>query len=282
MITVRDDVKQDERPALVLSVVASIALNLLAWMLVIWGSAVQLHLRPVTEKPELIVSSSSIRLEQRTVPQPQTAQAQVKTQPQPQTVTPKSQRMPRKQHVAKPEPQSRPTEIAREVPQATPQPPTHNARHEPASLQAQLAQQEQMFAREARQLNSSRSLSIATSPPEPPSSFRRTYFDTNGQQQAREDVEALLEPLPNQHWVKNGMSCYYVHYYAQYSGGGTEEGNIPWPLCYPANHDAMLPLDRTHRLPIPAPPAGYVLPGNVTLAPLLKAIYTGEIKAEPN
>lgn len=73
------------------------------------------------------------------------------------------------------------------------------------------------------------------------------------------------------------MSCYYVHYYAQYSGGGSEEGNIPWPLCYPVDHDAMLPLDRSHRLPIPSPPVGYVLPAGTTLAPLLHAIYTGEL-----
>lgn len=281
MITVRDDLKQDERPALVLSLIASIAINLILWMLVIWGSAVQLHLRPAIEKPELIVSSSSIRLERRTIPQPRSAQAQPQTRPQ-QAVTPKQQQMPRRERVAKPEPQARPTEIAREVPQATPQPQPRKAQHAAASLQSQLAQQEQMFAREAQQLNSSHTLSIATSPPEPPSAFHRTYFDTSGHEQQHENVEAMLEPIPGRHWVASGMSCYYVHYYAQYSGGGTEEGNIPWPLCYPVEHDAMLPLDRTHKLPIPAPPAGYVLPSNLTLAPLLRAIYTGEIKDDPN
>ena len=283
MITVRDDVRQDERPALVLSVVASIAINLLAWMLVIWGSAIQLHLRPAIEKPELIVSSSSIRLERRTVPQPRSAEQQKPTRPH-QAVTPKQEQEPRQERIAKPQPQVRPTEIAREVPQATPQPPVHRPTHEATSLQSQLAQQEQMFAHEAQQLNASRSLSIATSPPEPPSSIRRTYFDTNGRPDEHEDVEALLEPLPGKHWISNGLSCYYVHYYAQYSGGGTEEGNIPWPLCYPVNHDAMLPLDRAHRLPIPSPPAGYVLPSNISLQslqPLLHAIYTGEIKANP-
>ncbi len=281
MITVRDDVQQDERPALVLSLVASIAINLLAWLLVIWGWTIQLQLRPTLEKPELIVSSSSIRLERRTVPQPQSAQRQQQSQPQ-HAATPKTQQMPRQQHVAKTQPHERPTEIAREVPQAPPQPPERRAKHEPASLQSQLAQQEQMFAREAQQLNASHSLSIATMAPQPPSSFRRTYFDSNGRPDQNEDVTAVLEPLPGRHWVANGMSCYYVHYAAQYSGGGSEEGNIPWPLCYPAAHDAMLPLDRTHRLPIPAPPPGWVLPTNVTLAPLLRAIYTGEIKADPN
>ncbi|MBV8148071.1 MAG: hypothetical protein JO092_03155, partial [Candidatus Eremiobacteraeota bacterium] len=180
--------KQDERPALVLSLVASIAINLLLWMLVIWGSAIQLHLRPAIEKPELIVSSSSIRLERRTVPQPRSAQQQEQMRPQ-HAVTPKQQQMPRQERVAKPQPQVRPTEIAREVPQATPQPRVHRATHEATSLQSQLAQQEQMFAREAQQLNASRSLSIATSPPQPPSSFRRTYFDSNGRTDEHEDVQ---------------------------------------------------------------------------------------------
>ena len=275
MITVRDDFQQDERPALVLSLVASIVVNLLLWMLVIWGSAIQLHLRPAIEKPELIVSSSSITIEKRTVPKPPSPQQQQHTRPE-HAATTKTQQVPHQQRVAKPEPQARPTEIAREVPHATPEPPTHKARHEPASLAAQLAQQEQMFAREAQQLNASHTLSIATSPPEPPSTFRQTYMDVNGRQEQNEGVEALLEP--RQHWVRNGMSCYYVHYYAQYSGGGTEEGNIPWPLCYPADHDAMLPLDKTHRLPIPKPPIGYTLPPGTPLQPLLQAIYSGEIK----
>ncbi len=280
MITVRDDLKQDERPALVLSLVASIAINLLVWMLVIWGSAVQLHLRPVIEKPELVVSSSSIRLERRTVPQPHNAQQQQLTHPA-RAATPKRQQVPRQERVAPPQPQARPTELARLTPTGTPVPPSQRAQHQPASLQAQLAQQEQMFAREAQQLNSSHTLSIATNPPLPPSAYHEAPIDVSGRNEEHESVEALLEP--RQHWISNGMSCYYVHYYAEYSGGGSEDGNIPWPVCYPADHDAMLPLNRTHRLPIPSPPSGYQLPPNVTLQPLLRAIYTGEIKDDnPN
>ncbi|MBV8637940.1 MAG: hypothetical protein JO322_07615 [Candidatus Eremiobacteraeota bacterium] len=279
MITVRDDFRQDERPALVLSLVASVVINLLAWMLVIWGSAIQLHLRPAIEKPELIVSSSSIRIEHRTVPQPRSAQQQQLTRPQ-HASTPKRQQAPKQERVAPAQPEARPTELARLTPTGTPVPPAQRAKHEPASLAAQLAQQEQMFAREAQQLNASHSISIATNPPLPPSAYHEAPIDVSGREEQRESVEALLEPLPGQHWIKNGMSCYYVHYYAQYSGGGTEDGNIPWPLCYPADHDAMLPLNKTHRLPIPSPPAGYQLPPNVTLQPLLRMIYTGEIKSD--
>ncbi len=281
MITVRDDIRQDERPALVLSLVASIVINLLAWMLVIWGSAVQLHLRPANEKPDLIVSSSSIRIEHRTVPQPPSAQQrQPQTRPQ-HAATPKHQQMPQKERVAQPEPQARPTELARFTPTGTPVPRAERAKHEPASLAAQLAQQEQMFAREAQQLNSSHTNSLATNPPLPASAYHESPIDVSGREEQRESVEALLEP--RQHFISRGMSCYYVHYYAQYSGGGTEDGNIPWPICYPVDHDEMLPLNKTHRLPIPSPPSGYVLPPNVTLAPLLRAIYSGEIKSDnPN
>ncbi len=283
MITVRDDFRQDERPTLVLSLVASVVMNLIAWMLVIWVSAVHLHLRPVSAQHELIVSSSSIRLERRTVPQPPSAQHRQQRAPTQHAATPKQQQQPRRPRVAPPKPPARPAELARLTPAGTPVPPAQRVRHDPASLAEQLAQQQQMFAREAQQLNSSHSISIATNPPLPASAYHEAPIDVSGREEQRESVEALLEPLPHQHWIARGMSCYYVHYFAQYSGGGTEDGNIPWPVCYPADHDAMLPLDRTHRLPIPSPPIGYKLPPDVTLAPLLRAIYTGEIKGDnPN
>lgn len=275
MITVRDDFKQDERPALVLSVVASIVINLCIWMLFVWGAAFEMKLRPVMEKPELVVSSSSIRIEQRTVPQPRSEQEQQQSHPQ-HAATPKQQQAPKQERIAPPQPEARPTELARLTPTGTPVPPSQRTKHEPASLAEQLAQQEQMFTRETQQLNASHTLSIASSAPLPPSAYHEQPIDVSGRQDQHESVEALLEP--REHWVSRGMSCYYVHYYAQYSGGGTEDGNIPWPICYPVDHDAMLPLNKTHKLPIPSPPSGYTLPPDVTLQPLLREIYTGQIK----
>lgn len=274
MITESDGEQRNERGAFVLSLLASLVLNLAVWMLAIWGAGVQLKL-PITEikEPELIVSSSSIRIEHRTVPQPVSAHAKA-VRPQPKAAA----AHPVIQHAPVPVPQARPTEIARIVPHASPQPHPARARSASTSLQQQLAQQEQMFAREAQSLNAARSpLSVATSGPVAPSSKQISWLDTSGRAEQRETVEALLEPLPGHHWIADGMSCYYVHYFAQYGGGGTEEGNIPWPLCYPVGHDAMLPLDRSHRLPIPKPPAGYVLPPGTTLQPLLDAIYKGQV-----
>ena len=121
-------------------------------------------------------------------------------------------------------------------------------------------------------------LSIATIEPHAPSTFRRTYLDSEGRPQRT--AQAVLIPLPGKHWIASGMSCYYVHYYASYSTGGSEEGNIPWPVCYPEAHDAMQPLDRPHSLPIPIPPPGYVLPPGTELQPLLSEIYNHQLPGE--
>ncbi|MDP9025799.1 MAG: hypothetical protein M3N13_10550 [Candidatus Eremiobacteraeota bacterium] len=159
-------------------------------------------------------------------------------------------------------------------PNATPAPRVSNA---PASLAQTLAAQEQEFAREARAMHGNNNpLSIATIAPAPPSTFQRSYMDLSGRD-SQERVSAVLRVLSK--FATETMHCYYVHYDAQFSGGGTDDGNIPWPICYPKDRDAMLPLDRVHSLPIPAPQPGYVLPPGIELSPLLRDIYTGKIHA---
>lgn len=272
--TIVTDVDDHRNPrTLALSLVASAALNLLIWILVIALAGARLNV-PSLKNPqqrEFIVSSSSIRIEKRAVPQPQRriVPPQPPQPPQPQ------QRAARPQHAAAP-----PHELARALPFATPQPRPQRSPSAQTSLQAQLAQQEREFAKETQRLREEQApLSIATIAPQPPSAIERSAFDASGRR-ARESVEAVLMPIPGKHWIAGGMSCYYVHYYANYSTGGSEDGNIPWPVCYPAAHDAMIPLDRPHELPIPSPPLGYVLPPGTALGPLLSAIYNGTVRQQ--
>lgn len=258
---------------LALSLVASAALNLVLWILVIALGGARLKI-PSLKNPqqrEFILSSSSIRIEKRVIPQPQRRIVP----PRPPQPPEPQQQVSRPQHAAAP-----PHELARAAPLATPQPRPQRSPSVQTSLQAQLAQQERAFAKETRRLHEEQApLSIATIAPQPPSAIARSAFDASGRR-ARESVEAVLVPIPGKHWIADGMSCYYVHYYANYSTGGSEDGNIPWPVCYPAAHDAMIPLDRPHELPIPSPPLGYVLPPGTTLGPLLSAIYNGTVRQQ--
>ena len=256
MIT-HSDAHDDNRTTIVWSLCASLFVNVCAWIVALWLAGLNLHIvPPLHEKPDFVVSSTSVSISHRVQPQPQ---HRVRPVPQQQRPQPARAQQPHAK---------RDVEVPRPLVQ------------EPAkTLTQQLAQQEQSFEKTAQHLRSENQiLSTATSAPIAPSAFHRTYMDLNGRDR-RESVEALLEPLPgtDSHWIANGESCYYVHYYAQYSGGGNEQGNIPWPVCYPANHDAMLPLNRVHDLPIPSPPVGYVLPPGTALGPLLMRIYTGAI-----
>jgi hypothetical protein len=277
MITERDEEQRDERRAFALALIASAGINLAVWMFAVWGYSLQFKSVAIEPKErEFIVSSTSIRIDRRTIPRPQ--HPIQRTQPVARPSLMQRAQLPEKTAPVKPQP--RPTEIARIVRNAPPQPPPGKPTRQTAVLAEQLAQQEQAFAREAQKLNSSRApLSIATNSPLAASASRQAQMDISGRNE-RESVEAVLEPL--KHWYANGMSCYYAHYYAQYAGGGSEDGTIPWPICYPVAHDAMLPLDRSHRLPIPEPPIGYVLPAGTTLAPLLEAIYTKHASEEPH
>ena len=185
-------------------------------------------------------------------------------------------------------PAARPTHARKEVATRTqPQhaaPPrrelTHTVAHAPyqpprsvahPSFSQQLAQQRRDFAREAKRLHEKNNpLSISTAAPNP-AAFHQEHADASGQYTQTEAVYAWL--LPVRHWFAKGQSCYYVHYDMGTSTGGTEDGYMPWPICYPKDHDAMLPLDQQHYLPIPYPPSGFSLASGTYLTPFLRGIY---------
>lgn len=232
-----------------------------------WARSVRLSQQP--PKREWVISSTAVRIERRIVPQRRSVPTQARPQPpppQPRPVPPRPQVRPQPVRPAAPR-----QEIARAAPTAPPQSakrPEHTAA---PSLESQLQRQEQTFSQEVARLHERNNpLSIAA-PREPPAAtYRRTYFDVPGHSH-REEVEALLLPL--RHWRTSEMSCYYVRYIAQFTSGGSEDGVIPWPVCYPADDDAMAYPPYPHDLPIPLPQRDYVLPAGTYLTPLLREIY---------
>ncbi|MEO9170135.1 MAG: hypothetical protein ABI282_07330 [Candidatus Baltobacteraceae bacterium] len=264
MITVRDDESREERARLAWALFASFILNIAIWTVSAWLFGAHVDMSRPNQREQYLVASTSVRIEHRTVPQPQRAPSRSVAVPS----------HPRATHVTMRQPPAHREEISRTNPNATPVP---RAAQKPATLAQTLAAQEQEFARESQSIHANNNpLSIATIAPQPPATYRRSYMDLSGEDQ-QEHVSAVLRVLSK--FVTATMHCYYVHYDAQFSGGGTDDGNIPWPVCYPKDNDAMLPLDRVHVLPIPKPQADYVLPPGVVLSPLLRDIYTGKIHA---
>jgi hypothetical protein len=201
------------------------------------------------EPREQIVFSSAVALERRPVPQPQSHRAVA--------------------HAAAAAPPPR-HEIARVVPTGSPEPERTPPKTEPETFARQLARQERAFAQEVARLNQKESPLSLASPLQTPGTYQRSYFDAPGHTQ-RSAVVAVLIPL--RHWLAQGSSCYYVRYVAQYTTGGSEEGVIPWPVCYPAGDDKMAHPRYPHDLPIPYPQRDYVLPPGTYLAPLLQSVY---------
>ncbi len=255
----------------------SIALHALVLPIAFWAAAADLQpLRKQPPQRELVVSSTSVRIEKRPVPQPR---APVPRPPAPHRAPPSRPVRPQPEQPIRHEERPR-HELARTVPSAEPQPtaqPTQKPTQAP-SLQQQIAQQEREFSKETAQLNARNNpLSIATSAPERPAAYRRSAFDAPGQNR-QDEVQAVLIPL--RHWYERGLSCYYTRYVAQFASGGSEDGEIPWPVCYPQDDDRMAHPSYPHNLPIPVPQPNYVLPPGTYLTPLLRSVYRSRL--QPN
>lgn len=269
MITETEDKQQaaDDRTTLVWSLLVSGFFNLMAWMLVMWGVYLRIHVPVRQPESTLMVVSSSIRIEHknrpvpRMQPNPVQQQAVHQRQPQPQH---------EKQHKSQSKPQAQPTELARLVPTAPPQPRSAPKRQE-GTLAEQLAQQQAAFAREAQQLNAQHApISIATIDPSQRESATKSYhMNFSGSPLLEGKGEGYLTPL--QRWSENGQHCYYGRYTWIYPSGGTEIADIPWPFCFPPTDD---PIARGLRqFPFPLPLPGYRLPANTYLYPIEKDVY---------
>lgn len=219
---------------------------------------------------EQVLMSTAVRIERRPVPRPVNHPVAV-TPPQPQVVAHAASQAAAPSHAAPAAPLH---ELARENPTAPPQPPAEKrVQPAPESMESRLQRQEQQFSQAIASLKAKNApLSIATTKPQPAAAFHKATFDMSGYHEPK-GAEMVMVPL--KHWNEGGLSCYYVSYTAELAAGGGEDGTIPWPVCYPPNHDYFL-LEIGSRAPIPYPQPGYVLPPGTYLTPLLKRIYEHE------
>lgn len=280
MISEREDQheRNDERATLVWSLLVSGFVNLMGWMVVAWTIAVRTHAMAVAQKePQetFMVTSSSMHIAQHSRPVPQQPNHQPATQQQSQRPKAAPQRR-------QPAPKAEPTEIARIMPTAPPQPRSAPKRTQQATLAEELAQQQVAFEHEAQQLNQQHGpISIATIDPSQRQSAVRTYrMNFGGNAELRDRGEGILSNVLRA-WIDpdTGLHCYYIQYTWLYPTGGTEVANVPWPFCYPPSGDLI--ARGLRRIPLQFPPAGYHLPAGAYLYPIEKAVYETWLHGNP-
>jgi hypothetical protein len=276
MITERDDQpeRNDDRATLVWSLLVSGFANLMAWVVLAWVLDFRTHDRAVAQAQPLetfVVTSSSLNIAKRTQPVPPQPNQQVQTQPQEH-----QQQAPKPEQPAKaatPKPQAQPTELAHITPHGTPQPHSAPKKQSRGTLAEQLAQQEVAFQHEAQQINAQHSvLSVATiDPNQRPSSQQPFQMDMPGMPGQPRRGEGIIYPTPMAR--VRGYDCYGSGstYTLRYMDGQLEQGEIPWPFCYPPRQDPFLQRYRSFDMPLPLP--GYRLPSGVQLQPAARDVY---------
>jgi len=70
---------------------------------------------------------------------------------------------------------------------------------------------------------------------------------------------------PVRGWRSGGLDYYYVAYQFTYADGTIESGNVPWPIHFAPDEDPFVSTDASllQRTPLPAPPPGFVPPGDL-------------------
>jgi hypothetical protein len=261
-----------ERAVMTWAVLGSTPFSILMWLLLSWvlitrPDVLMKLLTTPRPTPELIESTSIVRMEHRPVPIPQHPIAQPqpvqRRQAQPATKAPNR---------AEPTPESRPAEIARLVPNAPPQPTPARTVQKQASLSEMLAQQQAAFAKEAAQINAGNRapISVATiDPNQEPVAHESYHMNFSGVPGFPNRGDGII--TPQQSWRENGLDCYYGRYWYEYPDGHTESDTLPWAFCYPPRQDPFRLGIR--RIPLPMPRPGYRLPAGTALTPIEKEAY---------
>ena len=254
MITESDVYQEHPGTTFTWALLASLLFNILAWVLALWLANVRLVLpQPQIQEREYQVSTTSMTLSRHIVPQ-QAHSVVPPAVPRPQ----REQQRQQQQHVA-----VTPTH----APPETPRPIASAAQH-PLTVAESIQTQQQNLEKVAEEMRAARApLGIATMQPRPPATYRQS-FTINLPGSEPDQFTGLLTPVKS--WAEGGLHCYYLHYIAQWSGGTSEQGIIPWQACYAAGSD---PFPTERRTRIPAPPPGYRLPQDATIGPWLRGLY---------
>ena len=251
----------------------ALLLSLLAHFVILpllfWSIAVQLP-KEITP-PEERVTSTMVTISSRTIPKPMqpAAQSNAPVTPQRQQETQPDQPI---RQTPVPETPAPRHELSHDSPTAPPQAP-QRPNVQPTSaqktLQQQLNEQQQQYARVAARLSQeNRTVSIATIAPSTPSARYVNDFNESGTRDAFRGGNGLL--FPERSWHPDpAHTCYYASYSFRYNSGASEEGVVPWPLCYPINNDEFKKPPHPMELETPAP--GFTT--DRFLTPLLKYYY---------
>ena len=211
-------------------------------------------LPPNERQPTIVVSSSALRIERSARPQPARQPSQSPPQPLP-----------------------RPHAATQPQPTAQPPPPSRLAEHrEPIvkttasdRVAAQLQRDALAFAQTAARLSAKGSPLAGIATPAPmPASARRDSLDISGAN-GKPQPEGILYPLKR--WTDGEYAYYYVRYLVHYDDGTIETGSVPWPIRFPLDEDPF--AHGINHMPLPGPPASYVLPGDVPVTPLVRNCY---------
>jgi hypothetical protein len=158
-------------------------------------------------------------------------------------------------------------ELAKEAVDATPQPPERPRKIVVSSIQ----RDREAFANEVAQLNHGNDPhAIPTIDPASAESASKSYsFDAGRSSNGDAHGNGIITPMRS--WHERGLDCYYARYDYTYPSGASEEGTIPWPVCYDPGSDPF--HEPPHPMPFPLPQAGYALPPGTEMPPLEKQVY---------
>jgi hypothetical protein len=222
---------------------------------------------PQQSTSDFIVTSSSVRIEHRTVPEPHHPTKPV-VQPVPRPV---------------PQPHVRNLIVTPKL--STPEPRHELARNDPRAVASQAAphaaptidtitleRQERQYAKVIAQAKADNNpLAVPSSTPAAYKPYTLSFAGVNNHLHAGEGVL-----YPTKSWRQDGYDYYYVDYSVVFADGASDEGHVPWPIRYRPGEDPFV-LHYEH-FPLPAPLPGYVLPQselplNRTLRPYFPEIY---------
>lgn len=203
------------------------------------------------QQPMMVSISSAARVQPR--PRPVPAQQPV---PQPHAVAPQQHTAPQP---PAPQPQQRDlSKHARIAPRQT-QTLTHS------QIASQMHAFEQTIAQAKLANDPVAGAATDTVVPQAPKRYALNVRSDFG----RPQPEGILYPVKR--WIDGPWVYYYVRYSAQYADGTTETGVVPWPIRFPKDADPF--AHNIHRMPLPGPLPGYVLPAGTLLKPLVKNCY---------
>ena len=215
---------------------------------------------------DIVVTSTSLRLERRTAPEPHPA-------PRPLTIAP-SKAVPQKTQL------QRSVVVPRRLvfaPHVTPRPEATNAQRplsgSPALSRATLERQERQYEKVIAQAKADNNpLAVPSSTPAAYKPYRMSF---NGSDNPLRSGQGILYPVKS--WKQDGYNYYYVDYTMVFADGARDQGHVPWPIRYKPNEDPFA-LHYRGRFPLPAPLPDYVLPEselplNPTLRPYFPNLY---------